>query len=219
MNAIHLSIVEAPVPLDKALRGLFDELGISHDVEINLTRAINGKPKLDISSHPAIGFSLSHARIAGGEISAMALVECRDVGIDIEAWPAQKAEASFLETVASPEDGKALSILAAGGRDAGVALWVIKEAALKCTGEVMTDPRNLDVSKTHKGLFAVTTSMCARAPHPDIDVRLFILESEHALNQTLLVGIALAKGAHMTNRELRKIQFQNSIWSLSELLD
>ena len=218
MNAIHLSIVEAAVPLDKALRGLFDQLGIGHGVEIKPTRAINGKPILDVSSLPAIGYSRSHARIAGGEISAIALVEGRDVGIDIEAWPAHKAEASFLEAVASPEDGKALSTLVAGGRDAGVALWVIKEAALKCTGEVMIDPRDLVVSKIHKGLFAVTTSMRARAPHPDIDVRLFILESEHALNQTLLVGIALARGAHMTNRELRKIQFQNSIWSLSELL-
>ena len=202
MTAIHLALTELAVPQDKALRALLEKLGIKNDAAIQFTRAPNGKPVLDVTSHSAIGFSRSYARIVGAEFTAVAVVQGCDIGIDIEAWSQKKAEDAFLETIASHEEKLALAHLAADGRDAGVALWVIKEAALKCTGEVMLDPLDLAVSLTKKGVFEVRSSRRAHAPHPDIDVRLFAVERAGIL---FLLGVALAYGTYRPSFHLQNI--------------
>ena len=181
---------------------------------IRLSKLSNGKPVIEATSISKIGYSRSHARVSVGGPTAVAVIEGRDIGLDIEPWPLKDADPDFLKSIASPEDSKVLSVLSLGGHDAGVALWVIKEAALKCTGEVMIDPRDLCVSKKQHGIFQVTSSGRARAPHPDIDVRLINLSSHSNNKPKLLVGIALGKNGHVENGLIRKVELIDREWSL-----
>jgi phosphopantetheinyl transferase len=208
------------------MKPVFISLSNSADRQINLRRAFeyaeidflrlermiqaeNGKPCLVLDGLSKIGFSVSHCKET--EIIAL-LDEDREIGIDLEVWPQREADPAFLQTVASVDDRKALVKLQSNGNDAGIVLWVLKEAALKCTGEVMTDPLHLSVAHVSRNLFRVKSSASAGAPHPEIDVCLLVLTNETNPSTMLLVGLAMPAGALIN----RPIHFAAEGWKVTE---
>lgn len=189
------------------LRKAFEFAAIDFSSFKNMGQAKNGKPFLALDRPHNVGYSLSHSQ----EIEVIALLdEEREIGIDLEAWPQRGADPVFLETVASAEDESVLRVLGEMGHDAGTALWVVKEAALKCTGEVMTDPRDLSVACVSKNIFRVRSSAMARSPHAEIDVSLHCLANENVL----LLGVAMSAGALIDGRKFRPVHVNASGWNM-----
>ena len=193
------------------LKKAFEFAGLNFLDLDEMRRTATGKPFLVLTTPRNIGYSLSHAR----DIEAIVLLdEERDIGIDLEILPAQKDNPDFLETVACPEDVRALKRLGRTGYDAGIALWVIKEAALKCTGEVMTDPGHLSVTHISKNLYRVRPSALANAPQPEIDVALYILSNEIVY----LLAVSMPAGALRDARKFRSVEFSAPGWKISEFV-
>lgn len=191
------------------LRRAFEHAEIDFSRFETLIQANNGKPVLVLLQLGKLGFSVSHCN----ETEMIALLdEDREIGIDLEAWLQREADPAFLQTVASSEDRKAVAMLGSNGNDAGIALWVLKEAALKCTGEVMTDPLHLAVVHVSGNLFKVKSSARAMAPHPEIDVCLHVLIDETNASSMLLVGLAMPLGALIN----RPIYFAAEGWKVTE---
>ena len=196
MSLVQLALLAADENQEQDVHDLLARMGDGPDSSFAISRAVGGKPLLQVSASGHFGFSRSHARDSG--LTLLGLVRGHDIGVDIEHWPQGGCNLAFLESVASPEDAKAVAKLGATGRDVGVALWVIKEAALKCTGEVMTDPRDLAVHRQKNGVYRVRSANRASAPHPEIDVRLFTTET---MNTVFLIGVALgANSDYFGNR-------------------
>jgi phosphopantetheinyl transferase len=195
------------------LRKAFVFAGIDVSKFVKVAHAKNGKPFLVLDRPTNIGYSLSHSH----DIEVIALLdEEREIGIDLEAWPQRGADPVFLETVASAEDDKTLKILGQSGYDAGIALWVLKEAVLKCTGDVKTDPRDLSVSHESQNIFRVRSSATARSPHPEIDVSLQILTNEDKAHSVFLLGVAMSAGALIDGRKFRPIHLEATGWKMAE---
>jgi phosphopantetheinyl transferase len=173
------------------LRRAFDHAGLDFAKFQRFSHAKNGKPILVLNPTAEISFSISHCKNA--ELIAL-LNEDREIGIDIEVLPESDPDPDFLKTIASKEDHKIVRMLGSNGAEASIALWVLKEAALKCTGEVMTDPLHLSVAHISRNLFRVKSSASAGAPHPEIDVCLHVLTNETNTSTILLVGLAMPAG-------------------------
>ncbi len=73
------------------------------------------------------------------------------------------------------------------GADPATLLWVIKEAALKASGEVMTDPRHLAVKRAGNA-FTVEPSVSASSPVPAAKICLFDLPSSASHPRVLLAA-------------------------------
>jgi phosphopantetheinyl transferase len=191
------------------LRGAFECAGIDFSIFERISQAENGKPILVLDMSRKVGFSISHCK----ETEMIALLdEKREIGIDLEVWPQNETESAFLETVASAEDYRLLPMLSSNGSDPAIGLWVLKEAALKCTGEVMTNPIDLSVAHLSRNLFRVKSSASATAPHPEIDVCLHVLTDETSPTTILLVGLAMPAGALMN----RAIHFAAKGWKVTK---
>jgi phosphopantetheinyl transferase len=219
MMSIHLTLVD-PAPQvsgESSIRQALGAVGLTSDQAFEIRRAPNGKPWIDFEHTQVVGFSPSYTQLEGRKLALIALVHGQDIGVDVELWPDDKADKAFLDTVAAAEDTGTLVSLSKSSHDAGVALWVIKEAALKCTGDVMTDPRDLAVTARRDGLYRVSPSMRANAPHPDIDVALYSLQSKAESKAVLLVGCALPAGAHIVNGKRRPVACSGNDWILSEI--
>jgi phosphopantetheinyl transferase len=191
------------------LHGAFQCAGIELSRFEKMSQAENGKPILVLDMSCKVGFSVSHCNKT--EVIAL-LDEEREIGIDLEVWLQREADLAFLQSVASSEDRKAVAMLGSNGNDAGIALWVLKEAALKCTGEVMTDPRDLAVVHVSGNVFKVKPSARAMAPHPEIDVCLHVLIDESNANTMLIVGLAMPAGALIN----RAIYFAAEGWKVAK---
>lgn len=217
MTMIDLAIVEPDEASarDMVLSQLLAQRGIEDFHKGLLKRDGYGKPYLDLPGDRKIGYSSSHARWAGGSFGLIALAENCAIGIDVEPWPKKAADAAFLETIAAPEDATSLTHLGGDGYDAGTALWVIKETALKCTGEVMIDPRHLAVRRERKGTFLVSPSQMAGAPHPDIRVTLYLLQNADLRIGLFLVGIGLSASCDAGTANMNVIQKLPQSWKLN----
>ncbi len=208
MNPIFISLSHR-ADRQSNLRLAFEYAGIDFLRLERMIQAENGKPFLVLDGLGKVSFSVSHCK----ETEMIALLdEDREIGIDLEVWPQREADPAFLKTVASKEDHRMLPMLGANGNDAGIALWVLKEAALKCTGEVMTDPLHLSVAHVSRNLFRVKSSASATAPHPEIDVCLHVLTSETNPSNMLLVGLAMSAGASIN----RPIHFAVEGWKVAK---
>lgn len=173
----------------------------------NVSRAATGKPILVFKHTRCVGYSVSHT----DRIEAIGLLEEeREIGIDLEVWPAQQSDPDFLDTLSCPEDVRVLRVLEKSGYNTGIALWVIKEAALKCTGDVMIDPRHLSVTHVAKNVFRVRSSSLARSPHPEIDVSLYALSNEIVL----LLGVGMPAGALKIENKFRSVHFSSKGWKV-----
>ena len=216
MKAVFIS-VDSAINREKNLEKTLANAGIEKRLSFELGRHPNGKPKLEFSPPRRVGYSVSHVAIGGRKMEALALLdEGCDIGLDVELWPQGEADPAFVDTISTPEDVKALRMLASGNHDAGVALWVVKESALKCTGEVMTDPRNLAVAHLHANLFRVQSSAGASSPHAEIDVSLHVLTQRKAPHSVLLLGLAMGAGSLTENRQARAIHFDANDWNAAE---
>lgn len=218
MSVVEFAIVE-PNTLAKRQVILAERMadkGIKNFKPGQLKYDTFGKPYLE-RDEGLIGYSFSNARFDGGSIGLMALVDGALIGIDVELWPRRPSDKVFLETVASPEDEAVLSVLGNGGYDAGVALWVIKEAALKCSGEVMIDPRHLAVSQSRDGLFHIGPSLTASTAIPMISITLFELRAEKWSELVFLCGAALYYESAKVTQNFRQPFFYGVGWHLSLL--
>lgn len=154
--------------IDYRLSHGFLRLSLSHEAEIpphdiRLGRTALGKPVCG----NGLFFSMSHT----DRLTAIAVSSTVDVGLDVEALP-QTAHESSLSAVRADEDTNLLASLSGSQADAEIILWSIKEATLKLTGDVMTDPRQLSARRLSDGGIKVGPSSLASAPVPETFVRL-----------------------------------------------
>ena len=195
-------------------RGL-QYLGFASPELFELTKMNSGKLFLLNSMAQKVGISISYARKAKENFSLMGLTSAGELGIDVEYWPKRISDSDFLHTIASDEDAQVLTLFRRSGHDVGIALWAIKEAALKCSGEVMTDPRCLRVSSMTGDIFRVSTSVLATAPLPDVDVRLTILTKNDELESSYIVAIALPKDNYPRKLELISVHLDPEGWQIA----
>ena len=214
---VELAIIEPNTEVVRhlVLAELLAQRGIENFKPEQLKRDDFGKPYLDLEES-LIGYSFSNARFDGGSFGLMALADGSAIGIDVELWPKRSGNQVFVESVAAPEDDVILRGLGMGGYDAGLALWVIKEAALKCSGEVMVDPRNLAVSQYRDGPFRVSPSLLAGAALQEFSVALFELRVEKWPEHLFLCGAAMPQLHSFAQKTLQKISFNAVGWQLSQ---
>jgi phosphopantetheinyl transferase len=201
------------------LRRAVEHSGVAQGATFDMRRAPNGKPWLDFRPVRMIGFSNSYTRLNGRKIALIALLPDHEIGVDLEVWPKTEADPAFLETVAATEDADVVEWLGQTGYNAGIALWVIKEAALKCSGEVMVDPRNLAVTLQRNGLYRVSNSKRAGAPHPEINVELLTLTSVPELAPVMIVGLATPFDGLTKKLPWQTFEFSEPGWKIGKIRD
>ena len=154
-------------------------------------KAQSGKPYLLAASDRMAGLAICHVRKAAMPFSIMAVSDAVALGIDAEASPTGQMDEAFLNSIAAPEDQPLIGRVRKAGRDPATLLWVLKEAALKASGEVMTDPRHITVSQTPNGHIEASTSASASAPLPRSILRVFELSTKATENGVVL-AVAIA---------------------------
>jgi 4'-phosphopantetheinyl transferase len=94
-----------------------------------------GKPAIVDEDASGLDFNISHTR--GGAACAIAY---HDVGVDIEAADRQTGEDVAARFFSAEENALLLATPAAGRRDLFFAIWTLKEAFIKATGEGLQRP-------------------------------------------------------------------------------
>ncbi len=190
---------------------IFDHLTRAKIVgEGEIIRDAKGKPYRRLSTNVLAGVSFSHVRQAKPPFSVVAVCDDPIIGIDAEIWPSGQADPAFLASVASVEDKPILAKLAPLHFDPARFLWVVKEAALKASGEVMVDPRDLAVKMSRNGHIKVSTSRRATAPFEEIGVRILQLRPREG-DETVLLAVAAA------GKDAMKIAFSEPDWTLQTI--
>jgi 4'-phosphopantetheinyl transferase superfamily len=205
---------------DSLIAGFACDCGIAG--QITMARDSNGKPFLLSDGRPAsIGMSISHARGMGKGHVAIAIIEQHDVGIDIEHMDQPPTDAAFQASIACLEDNATCRLMTQAGLDAGRSLWCLKEAALKCSGAVMTDPRDLAVRYRGK-LWQVRPSRQASAPTPDMAAGLYRLTDTAGSSLFLAIALRTDAGHDMvsTLQSFRQLfHMDNPGWTIAALAD
>lgn len=199
---------------NEALKRVIDFSKISKPEEFEIFSADNRKPRLNFRSGQLIGFSVSHPRHSVISTELIVVVENCDVGLDAEFWPIESDGPSFLRTIASSADSGVIEVLSKPGHDAGVALWLIKEAALKCSGNVDIDPQHLSITALGNSTFRAAANNEALLPQPEVKVYLYVLIDEKALQSPLLIGIALNSMVDRVKELLKALVIQTESWRL-----
>ena len=150
-----------------------------------------GKPFLQMPDGSLRGLAVTHLHKAKMPLSLMAVAEMPMFAIDAEVWPSAVTDETFLNTISALEDVGVIARLKASGRDAGTALWAIKEAALKASGEVMNEPRNISVEPSPNGHYWAATSALATAPIPTAKVGLWRFKLMNS-SQSGILAVAFA---------------------------
>ena len=154
-------------------------------------RAENGKPYLLASGGMRAGLAICHIRKSVPPLSLMAVSHEAQLGLDAEVWPSAHADLAFLNLIAANEDAELIQRLRTTGRDAATFLWVIKESALKASGEVMTDPRNVSIEASTNGHFWASASRAATGPVTEAFVRVWQFNLK-GWSEPSLVAVALS---------------------------
>ena len=154
-------------------------------------KADSGKPYLLAADGRMAGLAICHVRKSAPPFSIMAISNAAAMGIDAEAWPTNETDEAFLNSIAAPEDGPLIAKVRKAGRDPATLLWMLKEAALKASGEVMTDPRHITVCLSPNGHIEASTSASATAPLPRSILRVFELSTK-ATENGVVVAVAIA---------------------------
>jgi phosphopantetheinyl transferase len=142
----------------------------------------------------------------------MGLCDSMEMGLDAEIWPNMTRDKDFLHSIMAPEDEKAVARLHGLHRDTGIALWTIKEAALKCCGAVMTDPRHVAVTTAKEGWWHVSAGALAGAPIPAISVKLLSVWQDQKQDAKILVAVAIA------SQRMPQIRMITPHWACSTLV-
>jgi phosphopantetheinyl transferase len=190
---IFLAVVEQGTldGRDQALQKLFAAAGLEHAGFKSVERSDSGKPYLHFEPPRHWGYSFSKLRAIGLPHSIMGVCDGKDLGIDAENWPARAKDRDFLPSIMAPEDERAVKRLEGLHRDTGIALWTIKEAALKCCGDVMTDPRHVAITPAKEGWMHASSGQLAGAPIPLMSVKLLSVWHEAKPDAKILVAIAV----------------------------
>ena len=179
---------------------------VEHEAH-RISRSNTGQPQLFLKSGQQFGFSITHVRKGLRPISLMAVAPGFQIGIDAENWPLDEADPAFLASVASDEDKAILAKLSHLKYDLARLLWVVKEAALKASGNVMVDPRELAVEMSHLGHIKVSTTRRTSAPFEEIGVRILQLKPSEG-GEIVLLAIATHEKGEMN------IAFSEPDWTL-----
>ena len=156
----------------------------------------SGKPYLRAADGRMAGLAICHVRKATAPFSVMAVSDEAAIGLDAEVWPKLASDEAFLRSIAAPEDAPLIASVRKAHRDPATLLWVLKEAVLKASGEVMTDPRHITVSLSPNGHIEASTSAAATAPLPRSILSLFELSSKTTERGVILaVGTAGLRGS------------------------
>ena len=148
----------------------------------------SGKPYLRAVDGRMAGLAICHVRKATPPFSVMAVSDEAAIGLDAEVWPKLASDEAFLRSIAAPEDAPLIAYARKANRDPATLLWVLKEAALKASGEVMTDPRHITVSLSPNGHIEASTSAAATAPLPRSKLRIFELSTKTNVRGVILVA-------------------------------
>ncbi len=201
----------------EVLREMLLTLGQRNTETINLVREPNGKQKLVSEDGGKWYCNFSRVRNAPKSFGLVVLSGETQHGIDVEVWPESAADADFLESISTFEDARAIRSLASLNRDTGTALWVIKEAALKCTGDVMIDPRHLTVSPFRDGIYRISPSPLAGAPVPDVIVALFSIRALKWPETEFICGVALPYSDRIVETAPTNPVFAGTGWQIMAL--
>ena len=191
---IYLGIVEQDSVVNRSwtLECLLNAAGLAEAGFQSVERDQTGKPFLQFKPARHWGYSLSRFRISHTPSVLMGVCDGTELGIDAEIWPNMTRDKDFLHSIMAPEDEKATLRLEGLHRDTGIALWTIKEAALKCCGAVMTDPRHIAVTPSKEGWWHAAAGKLAGAPIPEISVKLLSVWQDQKQDAKILVAIAVA---------------------------
>ncbi|MEO6607864.1 MAG: 4'-phosphopantetheinyl transferase superfamily protein [Aestuariivirga sp.] len=211
---IYLSVVEQDNPTNRAMsfKGLLEAAGLEGAGFQSIERDESGKPFLQFLPQRHWGYSLSRFRTSNTPSVLMGLCDGKDLGIDAEIWPNMTRDKDFLHSIMAPEDEKAVTRLEGLHRDTGIALWTIKEAALKCYGAVMTDPRHVAITPAREGWWHASPGRLAGAPIPEISIKLMSLWQEQKPNAKILVAIAVV------SQNMPQIKMLTPHWLCSALV-
>ena len=148
----------------------------------------SGKPYLRAADGRMAGLAICHVRKAIIPFSVMAVSDETAIGLDAEVWPKIASDEAFLRSIAAREDAPLIARARQAGRDPATLLWILKEAALKASGEVMTDPRHITVSLSPNGHIEASTSAAATAPLPRSMLRVFELSAKTTERDVILAA-------------------------------
>jgi phosphopantetheinyl transferase len=211
---IYLAVVEQDSAAHRAtaMQNLLEAGGLTDAGFQSIERDEGGKPfpKFDPPRH--WGYSLSRFRTSNVGSAVMGMCDGRELGIDAEIWPNMTRDKDFLLSIMAPEDDKAAARLEGLHRDTGIALWTIKEAALKCCGTVMTDPRHVAITPAKEGWWRASAGQLAGAPIPEISIKLMSLWQEQKPNAKILVAVAVA------SQSMPQIKMLTPHWFCSALV-
>ncbi len=187
MVDIHLTAFSAETR-ERALAQMTSELGITHST---LIRDDYHKPFLQTPDGQIFGLGVTHVRKVAKPFSLMAASTCPQLGLDAELWNLATRDDVFLKSVMATEEAKLAQAVNARGQDAGLLLWVGKEAALKASGTVMVDPCHLALRQMGPNHFRAEPSKAASAPITPASVWYYTYTAPE-IDQLILLAIAVA---------------------------
>ena len=172
-------------------------------------RTAAGKPFLRDSQNGVLGLSFSHLRGAEGSLSFMAIAVQPTFAIDVEVYPSTTEDQNFTNSIATAEDASFITFSRAQGLDAGTMLWMAKEAALKASGEVMTDPRNIAISRLPDGSCRASTAKSATAPIVSAGMGFFLIETD-LIKTPIMLAVAFVSELYRQSEQTVEFDIHSS---------
>ncbi|MEO9168849.1 MAG: 4'-phosphopantetheinyl transferase superfamily protein [Aestuariivirga sp.] len=171
-----------------ALATIISSLGLA---QAKLIRDDYYKPFLQTPEGQIFGLGITHIRKAAKPFSLMAASTYPQLGLDAELWNHAPRDDVFLKNVMAKEETELAQAVNVKGHDAGLLLWVGKEASLKSHGLAMVDPRHLALRQVSANHFRAEASMAATAPVTPANVWFYTYAAPE-IGQHILVAIAVA---------------------------
>ena len=162
--------------------------------QASLARTETYKPYLLAPDGQTRGLAIAHIRGGASPFSLMAACTTNNIGLDAEIWPIGTGDAIFRNSIMAKDDTNLAETFCAKGLDSGLLLWVGKEAALKATGHVMVDPRDIAITKLKQNLASATPSKNAQAMLPQTTLAYYTFAAPQS-GETVLMAIALANAS------------------------
>src|SRR5665213_272396 len=171
-----------------ALAEIAAKLGLT---QANLIRDDYYKPFLQTPEGEIFGLAITHIRKVAKPFSLMAASSCPQLGLDAELWNIVPRDDVFLNSVMAKEETELSQAVKAKGQDAGLLLWVGKEAALKSHGLAMVDPRHIALRLIGANHFRAEPSRAATAPITPANMWFYTFTAPQ-LDQHVLLAVAVS---------------------------
>jgi len=184
-------------------------LAASNSGAATADRTASGKPFLRNSQDGVSGLSYSHVRCASGNISFVATAPQPTFAIDVEVYPSTAEDQNFTNSIATVEDASFIRFLRAQGLNAGTVLWMAKEAALKANGEVMSDPRNIAISRLPDGSYHASTAKSGTAPIAPAGIGFFLIETD-LIKTRIMLAVAFASELYQHSEQTVEFDIHSS---------